>query len=46
LTPRLKPVAVAELVRRGVAERRTKTLYINDYAALRDLVSRPERAPA
>jgi CRP-like cAMP-binding protein len=38
--------AVAELVRRGVAERRTKTLYINDYAALRDLISRPERAPA
>jgi len=38
--------AVAELVRRGVAERRTKTLYINDYAALRDLISRPEPAPA
>jgi CRP/FNR family transcriptional regulator, cyclic AMP receptor protein len=38
--------AVAELVRRGVAERKTKTLYINDYAALRDLISRPERAPA
>lgn len=38
--------AVAELVRRGVAERRTKTLYINDYAALRDMVGRVERASA
>lgn len=38
--------AVAELVRRGVAERRTKTLYINDYAALRDMVARVDRAPA
>lgn len=37
--------AIAELVRRGVAERRTKTFYINDYAALRDMISRPERAP-
>ncbi len=33
--------AVAELVRRGVAERRTKTLYINDYGALREMLSRP-----
>lgn len=38
--------AVAELVRRGVAERRTKTLYINDYTALRDMIARVERAPA
>jgi CRP-like cAMP-binding protein len=38
--------AVAELVRRGVAERRTKTLYINDYAALRELVSRASRPQA
>lgn len=38
--------AVAELVRRGVAERRTKTLYINDYAALRDMIAQVERAPA
>lgn len=38
--------AIAELVRRGVAERRTKTLYINDYGALRDMISRIERAPA
>jgi CRP-like cAMP-binding protein len=38
--------AVAELVRRGVAERRTKTLYINDYAALRDMIAQSERAPA
>ncbi|HEX9464866.1 MAG TPA: Crp/Fnr family transcriptional regulator [Alphaproteobacteria bacterium] len=37
--------AVAELVRRGVAERRTKTLYINDYAALRDMVSRSSAKP-
>jgi len=36
--------AVAELVRRGVAERRTKTLYINDYAALREMISRPDEA--
>lgn len=36
--------AVAELVRRGVAERRTKTLYINDYPALREMVARPEPA--
>lgn len=38
--------AIAELVRRGVAERRTKTLYINDYGALRDMISRVERTPA
>jgi CRP/FNR family cyclic AMP-dependent transcriptional regulator len=38
--------AVAELVRRGVAERRTKTFYINDYAALRELVSRASRTEA
>ncbi len=29
--------AVAELVRRGVAERRTRTLYISDYAMLRNM---------
>ncbi len=34
--------AVGELVRRGVAERRLKTLYINDYGALRDMVARPK----
>jgi CRP/FNR family cyclic AMP-dependent transcriptional regulator len=32
--------AIGELVRRGVAERRTKTLHINDYQALKDLVGR------
>ena len=30
--------AIGELVRRGVAERRNKTLYINDYAALKDMI--------
>jgi CRP/FNR family transcriptional regulator, cyclic AMP receptor protein len=34
--------AIGELVRRGVAERRTKTLYINDYAALKDMIGRVE----
>jgi CRP-like cAMP-binding protein len=34
--------ALAQLLRRGVAERRTKVLYINDYKALTDLVSRAE----
>jgi hypothetical protein len=37
---------IGELVRRGVAERRTKTLYINDYGALKDMIGRvqqPER---
>ena len=32
--------AIGELVRRGVVERRTKTLHINDYQALKDLVGR------
>jgi CRP/FNR family transcriptional regulator, cyclic AMP receptor protein len=36
--------AVAELVRRGVAERKTKTLYVNDYPALREMMSRRENA--
>lgn len=30
--------AIAELASRGIAERRTRSLYINDYKALRDLV--------
>jgi len=32
--------AIGELVRRGIAERRTKTLLIKDYQALKDLVGR------
>jgi len=36
--------ALAQLLRRGVAERRTKVLYINDYKALIDLVSRAEQS--
>jgi CRP-like cAMP-binding protein len=35
--------ALAQLLRRGVAERRTRILYINDYKALIDLVSRVEQ---
>ncbi|HYM31455.1 MAG TPA: Crp/Fnr family transcriptional regulator [Candidatus Cybelea sp.] len=31
--------AIAELVRRGLAERRTRTLFINDYRALKDLIA-------
>lgn len=36
--------AVAELVRRGIAERRTKTLHILDYDALKSLASSPDVA--
>lgn len=36
--------ALGQLLRRGVAERRTKVLYINDYKALIDLVSRVDQA--
>jgi CRP/FNR family transcriptional regulator, cyclic AMP receptor protein len=35
--------AIGELVRRGVAERRNKTLYINDYAALKDMIGRVQQ---
>jgi CRP-like cAMP-binding protein len=39
--------AIAELVRRGVAERRTKTLHIRDYAALKALAAgNPQAASA
>jgi CRP-like cAMP-binding protein len=34
--------AVAQLVRRGVAERRTRTLYINDYGTLKEMIARAE----
>ena len=34
--------AVAQLVRRGVAERRTRTLYIKDYSALTGMLSQPQ----
>ena len=30
--------AIAELVNRGIAERRTRSLYINDYRGLKDLI--------
>jgi CRP-like cAMP-binding protein len=30
--------AIAEIVARGIAERRTRSLYINDYGALKDLI--------
>ena len=30
--------AIAEIVSRGIAERRTRALYINDYKALKDLI--------
>jgi CRP-like cAMP-binding protein len=35
--------AIGELVRRGVVERRTKTLHIKDYQALKDLVGRVDQ---
>jgi CRP/FNR family transcriptional regulator, cyclic AMP receptor protein len=38
--------AVADLVRRGVAERRTRTLYISDYAMLRSLTLGTAATPA
>lgn len=38
--------AIADLVRRGIAERRTRTLYVNDYGALKDLIAKTPKADA
>jgi CRP/FNR family transcriptional regulator, cyclic AMP receptor protein len=37
--------AIAELASRGIAERRTRALYINDFKALKDMVRQGQDAP-
>jgi CRP/FNR family transcriptional regulator, cyclic AMP receptor protein len=37
--------AIAELVSRGIAERRTRALYINDYKALKDMIRQGQGLP-
>ena len=37
--------AIAELASRGIVERRTRTLYINDYKALKDMVRQGQGLP-
>jgi len=38
--------AIAELASRGIAERRTRSLYINDYKALQDMMRQGKQPPA